>query len=105
MNVNETTDFDPNLTSQTEFAARKFDNKERMSQNNLLGTLSDIANDTANKLIVAEEFPEEDYFNKQYNINNLSIGDEDFSLGEEKLIWMNYSIKNMNEKIKLFSRR
>lgn len=90
---NEFSDTDPNLMSQTEFATRLLNN------NNLMGTLSELANDTMSKLVVAEEFPDENYFE---NSKEMEKNEEDVSLGEEKLFWMNYSIKNMNDKIKLF---
>lgn len=69
-------------------------------KNNVFLTTFDNANDTMSKLNVAEEFPD-DYLdeNERMQVNeDMSVGDD------EKMFWMNYSIKNLNDKIKLLKK-
>lgn len=82
MNENILTESDFNLTSKNNTNSQ---NNLKYNGNNPLET------DTMSRLIVAEEFP-------QFKDNNES--DANISVEQEEIFWMNYSIKDMNDKIR-----
>ena len=87
MNENVLTESDFNLTSKNNTNAQN-----NFKYNNMLET------DTMSKLIVAEEFPQ---FDENYEKEGgYRETDANLSVEQEEIFWMNYSIKDLNEKIR-----
>lgn len=89
MNENLLTESDFNLSSK---------NNTSQYKNNILMESMGLLTDTLSKLVVAEEFPNTENQENFKNDRNKET-DPNVSIEQEELFWMNYSIKNLNEKI------
>lgn len=89
MNENLLTESDFNLSSK---------NNTSQYKNNILMESMGLLTDTLSKLVVAEEFPNVENQENFKNDRNKET-DPNVSIEQEELFWMNYSIKNLNEKI------
>ena len=99
MNENILTESDFNLTS-------KNNTKSHFQDRNVL-TESGLTTDTMSKLVVAEEFPLTEYSENEevHELPHYKETDANLSVEQEDAIWMNNSIKNLNEKIRMNRKR
>jgi len=98
MNENVLTESDFNLTSKNNTNANV---KSNIRERNVLME-SGLTTDTMSKLVVAEEFPITEYSENEeiHELPNYKETDANLSVEQEEIFWMNYSIKDLNEKIR-----
>lgn len=87
-----------NLLTESDFNLSSKNNTYSQYKNNVLMESMGLLTDTLSKLVVAEEFPNSENQENFQNDKNKET-DANVSIEQEELFWMNYSIKNLNEKI------
>ena len=99
MNENILTESDFNLTSKNNTNVHM---KSHFKDRNVLME-SGLTTDTMSKLEVAEEFPITEYSENEevHELPNYKETDANLSIEQDDAFWMNNSIKNLNEKIRM----
>lgn len=101
MNENFLTESDFNLTGKNDTNAHLRSQFKDKGDRNLFGD-SQLMTDTMSKLVVAEEFPASECENDEfYALPKNKETEANLSVEQEELFWMNYSIKDLNEKIRM----
>ena len=99
MNENLLTESDFNLTSKNNTTSQIGLKSKRNDKNILME--SGLTTDTMSKLVVAEEFPISESEGERENHGVYKETEGNLSIEQEDIFWMNYSIKDLNEKIRL----